>query len=388
MSLNISIKNFQSIKEANLNLSSFTVITGSSNLGKSAVRRAFATVLYNDWDASYIRDGYESAEIELERNENLIKVKKEYKKKISKENSFCVNGKIYEKMGDGLPDEYKELGWLALKAQGKKYKLNIATQLEPLFMIGNSDVENKKDSIKTRLPDAKWTRKYEVLETNGLLDSFKDKTYAVCFNKKTMDAMTTYADESAYSIVEELNNLIKEKNSQVFACYTKANGNEYTKIGTISLYFPGINKIYHCKADNTKNKEVLECYRVAEADNFPAGYTQKVVYIPAKFSFFENIDEAICAANDWAESAIELKAALKTIMPNQSEPEKEIKDKQKGNCLIELSLKDGNISLRSDDEQSVEAIEIFNNYFSNLWESLGKLDNNILSREYYSMLKK
>lgn len=265
---------------------------------------------------------------------------------------------------------------------------NEESSLTPTIGYYTDDkVENKKDSVKTRLPDAKWTRKYEVLETNGLLDSFKDKTYAVCFNKKTMDAMTTYADESAYSIVEELNNLIKEKNSQVFACYIKANGNEYTKIGTISLYFPGISKIYHCKADNTKNKEVLECYRVAEADNFPAGYTQKVVYIPAKFSFFENIDEAICAANDWAESAIELKAALKTIMPNQSEPEKEIKDKQKGNCLIELSLKDGNISLRSDDEQSAEAIEIFNNYFSNLWKSLDMLDNDSLSRDYYSDFK-
>jgi hypothetical protein len=245
-------------------------------------------------------------------------------------------------------------------------------------------VESKKDSVKTRLPDAKWTRKYEVLETNGLLDSFKDKTYAVCFNKKTMDAMTTYADESAYSIVEELNNLIKEKNSQVFACYIKANGNEYTKIGTISLYFPGISKIYHCKADNTKNREVFECYRVAEGDNFPAGYTQKVVCVPADFTFFEDVNDAINAKLD---NALELKTALKTIMPNQSEPEYESKDEQKGNCLIELSLKDGNISLRSDDEQSLEAIEIFNNYFSNLWESLGKLDNNILSREYYSMLK-
>ena len=263
---------------------------------------------------------------------------------------------------------------------------NEESSLTPTIGYYTDDkVETKKDSVKTRLPDAKWTRKYEVLETNGLLDSFKDKTYAVCFNKKTMDAMTTYADESAYSIVEELNNLIKEKNSQVFACYIKANGNEYTKIGTISLYFPGISKIYHCKADNTKNKEVLECYRVAEADNFPAGYTQKVVYIPADFTFFTNIDEATMSnANGWTESAIELKAALKTIMPNQSEPEKEIKDKQKGNCLIELSLKDGNISLRSDDEQSAEAIEIFNNYFSNLWESLDMLDDEKLSRDYYS----
>ena len=142
MSLNLSIKNFQSIKQAKLDLGGFTVITGSSNLGKSAVRRAFATVLYNDWDASYVRDGFESAEIELERDGNIVKVEKEYKNKVIKTNSFCVNEKVYEKMGDSLPDEYKELGWLTLKAQGKKYNLNIATQLEPLFMIGNSDTEN------------------------------------------------------------------------------------------------------------------------------------------------------------------------------------------------------------------------------------------------------
>lgn len=142
MSLNLSIKNFQSIKETNLDLSGFTVITGSSNLGKSAIRRAFATVLYNDWDASYVRDGFDGAEIELERDGNIVKVEKEYKNKVIKTNSFCVNEKVYEKMGDSLPDEYKELGWLTLKAQGKKYNLNIATQLEPLFMIGNSDTEN------------------------------------------------------------------------------------------------------------------------------------------------------------------------------------------------------------------------------------------------------
>ena len=259
---------------------------------------------------------------------------------------------------------------------------NEESSLTPTIGYYTDDkVENKEYSVKTRLPDAKWTKKYEVLETNGLLDSFKDKTYAVCFNKKTMDAMTTYADESAYSIVEELNNLIKEKNSQVFACYIKANGNEYTKIGTISLYFPGISKIYHCKADNTKNREVFECYRVAEGDNFPAGYTQKVVCVPADFTFFEDVNDAINAELD---NALELKTALKTIMPNQSEPEKEIKDKQKGNCLIELSLKDGNMSLRSDDEQSAEAIEIFNNYFSNLWKSLDMLDDEKLSRDYYS----
>lgn len=146
MSLNLSIKNFQSIKEANLNLSGFTVITGSSNLGKSAVRRAFATVLYNDWDASYVRDGFDGAEIELERDGNIVRVEKEYKKTVQTKNTFTVNGKSYAKLGrskENLPDEYAEFGWKPLKAKDNKiYKLNIATQLEPLFMIANSDTDN------------------------------------------------------------------------------------------------------------------------------------------------------------------------------------------------------------------------------------------------------
>lgn len=145
MSLNLLIKNFQSIKQAKLDLGGFTVITGSSNLGKSAVRRAFATVLYNDWDASYVRDGFDGAEVELERDGNIVKVEKEYRKDTIKKNTFTVNGKSYDKMGrsnENLPDEYAEFGWQPLKAQGDKYKLNIATQLEPLFMIGNSDTEN------------------------------------------------------------------------------------------------------------------------------------------------------------------------------------------------------------------------------------------------------
>lgn len=144
MSLNLSIKNFQSIKETNLDLSGFTVITGSSNLGKSAVRRAFATVIYNDWDKSYIRNGCDGAEIELERDGNIVRVEKEYKNGKSNKNTFCVNGKSYEKIGDdAVPDEYKGFGWLILKGKGKEtYKLNIATQLEPLFMMGYKDTDN------------------------------------------------------------------------------------------------------------------------------------------------------------------------------------------------------------------------------------------------------
>ena len=200
MSLNLSIKNFQSIKEARLDLSGFTVITGSSNLGKSAVRRAFATVIYNDWDASYIRDGFESAEIELERDGNIVKVEKEYKNKVIKTNSFCVNEKVYEKMGDSLPDEYKELGWLTLKAQGKKYNLNIATQLEPLFMIGNSDTENtailnnafKMDAFEKASAEAEYrvweNNNTEILDKEKETELEKDKGEYLRLKKKLEEA--------------------------------------------------------------------------------------------------------------------------------------------------------------------------------------------------------
>lgn len=163
MKLGIKISNFQSIKQAELNLGGFTMITGASNLGKSAIRRAFATALYNDWDASYIKHGSKTTQITLTRENTEVQIEKGSK------NDFIVNGVAYNKIGTGVPNEYADFGWLPLETQSNTYKLNIATQLEPLFMIGTSDSEN------TRILNA--ALKVDVFEEAARLSNTDARSY-------------------------------------------------------------------------------------------------------------------------------------------------------------------------------------------------------------------
>lgn len=193
MKLGISISNFQSIKKAELNLGGFTMITGSSNLGKSAVRRAFATALYNDWSPSYIRHGNKETSITLTRDDNVIQIEKGSK------NTFVVNGTAYNKIGTAVPEEYEKLGWLPLETQGETYRLNIATQLEPLFMIGTTDSEN------TRILNS--ALKVDIFEEAARLSNTDARSYETSAKEVKKDL------ENLNSEIKEIDTKLKDLES-------------------------------------------------------------------------------------------------------------------------------------------------------------------------------
>lgn len=127
--MKVQIKNFQSISEAKLKLNGFSVISGNSDLGKSAVRRAITTALFNEWNKNYQRTG---------TDDTLVAVKLEdgtfvQAKKSSHHNEFTINGKLLPKMGRERPD-----------IPDLNPELNVTTQLEPLFMVAYKDTENTK----------------------------------------------------------------------------------------------------------------------------------------------------------------------------------------------------------------------------------------------------
>lgn len=128
VSMKIKINNFQSIKSVDLEFSGFTAITGKSDLGKSAVRRAVQTALFNTWDSSYRRVDSKKTFIEITTEKDCISVVKS-----NTDNQFTVNGQTHYKMGKDKPNlpNYSE-------------ELNITTQLEPLFMVSYKDTENTK----------------------------------------------------------------------------------------------------------------------------------------------------------------------------------------------------------------------------------------------------
>ena len=191
--LGLKISNFQSIKQAELNLGGFTMITGASNLGKSAVRRAFATALYNDWSPSYIRHGNKETSITLTRDDNVIQIEKGSK------NTFVVNGTAYNKIGTAVPEEYEKLGWLPLETQGETYRLNIATQLEPLFMIGTTDSEN------TRILNS--ALKVDIFEEAARLSNTDARSYETSAKEVKKDL------ENLNSEIKEIDTKLKDLES-------------------------------------------------------------------------------------------------------------------------------------------------------------------------------
>ena len=128
----LSIQNFQSIRSQSLELKGFVSIAGRSDCGKSALRRAIGSLLYNDWDSSFLRDGAKTCHISLELDEQnkIVQTK-------GSENSYLtkVDGKVktFDKVGTDTPDTVKALGFSLLETSTEAHNTTITTQLEPLI---------------------------------------------------------------------------------------------------------------------------------------------------------------------------------------------------------------------------------------------------------------
>jgi hypothetical protein len=72
--LKVSVKNFQAIAKASLELTGLTVITGSSNLGKTALFRAISGAFFGLPGDYYIRDGEDFTGVGVEDPDNDLKV--------------------------------------------------------------------------------------------------------------------------------------------------------------------------------------------------------------------------------------------------------------------------------------------------------------------------
>lgn len=131
----LSVKNFQSIKNQTVSFSGFNVICGKSDMGKSALRRSIQTVLFNNWSKSFIRSGEKSTLITLTKQQDNKTEFSISALKSSTDNQFVINNQTYPKMGKDAP---------SIPDHNFRQDLNIATQLEPLYMVSYKDTENTK----------------------------------------------------------------------------------------------------------------------------------------------------------------------------------------------------------------------------------------------------
>jgi DNA repair exonuclease SbcCD ATPase subunit len=99
-------KNFQSWAEFDIDIEGLTVVTGPSDVGKSALFRALKGILRNEIAAEYVRNGQEAPlELALSFGGHLINAKR--KKKGS--TTYVIDGQDFAKLAGGVPDQLKDL---------------------------------------------------------------------------------------------------------------------------------------------------------------------------------------------------------------------------------------------------------------------------------------
>jgi chromosome segregation ATPase len=182
----ISIKNFQSIKNVDLVVDGFTVIVGRNNIGKSAIIRAVDAALTNRAGDDFIRDGEKSTEIVIKREGLDLEWKKGAK------TSYKINGEPFTALNRDIPKPLAEAGFGRMELGDKKVSPLVAHQFDPLFLINKGgsvitevlagiydldSLSNADDMCQKDLKAQKSmlkTRDGDLMDLQGKLERFKN----------------------------------------------------------------------------------------------------------------------------------------------------------------------------------------------------------------------
>ena len=129
--MKVKVENFQSIKEAEIEIKGLTVITGENSIGKSAMARALSGVFTNTRGDSHVRNGEKYSSVFVDFGDGN-KVLWEKGKGV---NRYEVNGQLIPKAGSGVPQEVQDLGVKSIEVDGKDLSPQIAKQFETIFLL-------------------------------------------------------------------------------------------------------------------------------------------------------------------------------------------------------------------------------------------------------------
>lgn len=127
MPFKVRVRNFQSIEDAEVVIEGLTVITGTNNAGKSALFRAIRGAVTNTRGTFFVRHGTTHATVDmtdLETGDTVVWEKGE--KGI---NRYIVNGKVYDRVGKGVPPEAQIFGIESMKIGDNELWPQIAPQI-------------------------------------------------------------------------------------------------------------------------------------------------------------------------------------------------------------------------------------------------------------------
>src|SRR3972149_11604604 len=230
----LTLKNFQKHTDLHLEFTNgVNILYGSSDAGKSCIRRAIEWCLFNEtFDGVRKVDTKQtSVNITLHNNSQIERVRSQAINRII----LRKDGKeqIFDSIGKSLPDEIiKEIGIYPLDIDGEQIYLNSQPQIGLPFLF------DKSPSFRAKIFN-KLTG-YEVLD-----NLFTDLNKSILQTKRTL---------------KEETNKFEEKEIQLKSCkneYEKAEF-KHTKLKT---------QIQHIKELNEKYSKLLEIKELLEKNN-------------------------------------------------------------------------------------------------------------------------
>lgn len=144
MSYTLRVRNFQSILDSTLEVRGLTVVTGTNNVGKSALMRAVQGAFTNARGSSFVRHGAEHCRVSLtfEDGKTVEWVKGE------NDNFYVLDGKVFNKVGQGPPVELERYGIHPLKVSGQTLWPQFAEQLTGvIFLLTQRDASLLAEAI-------------------------------------------------------------------------------------------------------------------------------------------------------------------------------------------------------------------------------------------------
>lgn len=153
----VEIDNFQAHKHKVIDfVNGLNVIKGESNSGKTAILRAIYWVLYDKPNGSnFIKTGAKSCRARLYLSNGYIIERKRSRSSSGTYTLIAPDGSLQEYKGfsNNIPIEITNAHQMPeLKINGASYRINIASQLDQPFLVGNSSSE--KISMIGSLVDA------------------------------------------------------------------------------------------------------------------------------------------------------------------------------------------------------------------------------------------
>lgn len=130
--MKVRVTNFQSIKDVEVEVDGFTVITGPNNSGKTALIRALRGAFQNTAGTAFVRHGEDSCRVEVSLDEETSFA---WEKGHKIKPSYDVGGKTLNP-GRDIPDEVTALGVRPVQAGGREIWPQIANQFSgQVFLV-------------------------------------------------------------------------------------------------------------------------------------------------------------------------------------------------------------------------------------------------------------